>query len=158
VLDRPTIVEVTIRDYLSLGATGALSGAMLDALDAVGLRARIAQLPHGLDTPLAASGYPLSIGEVMALKLANALLVRPRVLMLSQLYDLIPADRLTDVLRRLKATNTTVLLCTGRPEDITLDGWFRLEPHRQRRFATRDALIAETRRAAQTGGDDAVPA
>ncbi|MFC3579925.1 ATP-binding cassette domain-containing protein [Sphingomonas hylomeconis] len=158
VLDRPTIVEVTIRDYLSLGATGALSGAMLDALDAVGLRARIAQLPHGLDTPLAASGYPLSIGEVMALKLANALLVRPRVLMLSQLYDLIPADRLTDVLQQLKATKTTVLLCTGRPEDITLDGWFRLEPHRQRRFATRDALIAETRRAAQTGGDDAVSA
>lgn len=156
VLDRPTIVEVTIRDYLALGAGPPPSDTMLDVLDAVGLRDRIARLPHGLDTPLAGSGFPLSISEVMALKLANALLVRPRVLMLSQLYDLVPARRLTDVLQRLKMANTTVLLCTGRPEDITLDGWFRLEPRRQRRFATRDALIADARGVAQTGGDDAV--
>jgi putative ABC transport system ATP-binding protein len=158
VLDRPTIVEVTIREYLALGATGAMSGKMLDALNAVGLRERIARLPHGLDTQLAGSGYPLSIREVMALKLANALLVQPRVLMLSQLYDLIPAQRLADVLQRLKAAETTVLLCTGRPEDIALDGWFRLEPHRQRRFATRDALIADMNDDQQRGGDDGVPA
>jgi putative ABC transport system ATP-binding protein len=157
VLDRPTIVEVTIRQYLGLGAAPPASAAMLDALDLVGLRERIGQLPQGLDTLLAGTGYPLSIGEVMALKLANALLVRPRVLMLSQLYDLIPAQYLTDVLRRLKAAETTVLLCTGRPEDIALDAWFRLEPRRQTRFATREALIAETR-AAHAGGDDVVSA
>ncbi len=154
VLDRPTIVEVTVREYLTLALAGATSGAMLEALGAVGLRDRIGTLPQGLDTPLAASGYPLSIGEVMALKLANALLVRPRVLMLSQLYDLIPTDRLAAVLRRLKAAGTTTLLCTGRPEDIALDGWFRLEPHRQRRFASRADLIADARE----GRDDAVPA
>ncbi len=148
VLDRPTIVEVTIREYLTLARADAMSGAMLDALDAVGLRNRVARLAHGLDTPLAASGYPLSIGEVMALKLANALLVRPRVLMLSQLYDLIPADRLAAALRRLKAAGTTTLLCTGRPEDITLDGWLRLEPHRQRRFPRCADLVADTYREA----------
>ena len=125
---------------------------MLEVLDAVGLRERVAQFPHGLDTPLAASGYPLAIGEVVALKLASALLVRPRVLMLSQLCDLIPAERLADVLRRLKAAGTTTLLCTGRPEDIVLDGWFRLEPHRQRRFATHAALITD----AHTESNDAV--
>ncbi len=153
VLDRPTIVEVTIREYLSLAAAaGSDPGGMLEVLDAVGLRERVAQFPHGLDTPLAASGYPLAIGEVVALKLASALLVRPRVLMLSQLCDLIPAERLADVLRRLKAAGTTTLLCTGRPEDIVLDGWFRLEPHRQRRFATHAALIDD----AHTESNDAV--
>nr|WP_249403206.1 ABC transporter transmembrane domain-containing protein [Sphingomonas sp. CFBP 8765] len=153
VLDRPTIVEVTIREYLSLAAAaGSDPGGMLEVLDAVGLRERVAQFPHGLDTPLAASGYPLAIGEVVALKLASALLVRPRVLMLSQLCDLIAAERLADVLRRLKAAGTTTLLCTGRPEDIVLDGWFRLEPHRQRRFATHAALIAD----AHTESNDAV--
>ncbi len=153
VLDRPTIVEVTIREYLLLAAAaGSDPGGMLEVLDAVGLRERVAQFPHGLDTPLAASGYPLAIGEVVALKLASALLVRPRVLMLSQLCDLIPAERLADVLRRLKAAGTTTLLCTGRPEDIVLDGWFRLEPHRQRRFATHAALITD----AHTESNDAV--
>ncbi len=148
VLDRPSIVEVTIREYLNLAAAASTSAVMLDALETVGLRDRVAGLPHGLDTPLAASGYPLSIGEVMALKLANALLVRPHVLMLSQLYDLIPTSRLTEVLRQLKAAGTTVLLCTGRPEDIALDGWFHLEPDRQRRFNSCAALVAATQQGA----------
>lgn len=148
VLDRPSIVEVTIREYLTLAAAASTSAVMLDALETVGLRDRVAGLPHGLDTPLAASGYPLSIGEVMALKLANALLVRPHVLMLSQLYDLIPTSRLAEVLRHLKAAGTTVLLCTGRPEDITLDGWFHLEPDRQRRFDSCAALVAATQQGA----------
>ena len=148
VLDRPSIVEVTIREYLTLAAAASTSTVMLDALETVGLRDRIAGLPHGLDTPLAASGYPLSIGEVMALKLANALLVRPHVLMLAQLYDLIPTSRLAEVLRQLKAAGTTVLLCTGRPEDIALDGWFHLEPDRQRRFDSCAALVAATQHGA----------
>lgn len=152
VLDRPSIVEVKIREYLSLASDDASSNAMLDALEVVGLRDRVARLPDGLDTVLAASGYPLSIGELMALKLANALLVRPHLLMLSQLYDLLPPDRLKRALLRLKEYGTTVLLSTGRPEDIELDGWFYLEPDRQRRFATRDELVAAQRQ----GTNDAV--
>ncbi len=148
VLDRPTIVEVTIREYLTLENDASVPGAVLDALTMVGLRNAIARLPLGLDTPLAASGFPLSIAEVIALKLAKALLVRPRVLMLSELFDLVPTDRLVNVLRQLKAAQTTTLLCTGRPEDISLDGWFELAPRRQRRFDTREALIAATRKEA----------
>ncbi|MBD8620679.1 ABC transporter ATP-binding protein [Sphingomonas sp. CFBP 13728] len=148
VLDRPTIVEVTIREYLTLANDASVPGAVLDALTMVGLRNAIARLPLELDTPLAASGFPLSIAEVIALKLAKALLVRPRVLMLSELFDLVPTDRLVNVLRQLKAAQTTTLLCTGRPEDIRLDGWFQLDPRRQRRFDTREALIAATRKEA----------
>ncbi len=148
VLDRPSIVEVTIREYLTLADEGSLPGTVLYALTTVGLRNTIARLPLGLDTPLAASGFPLSIAEVIALKLAKALLVRPRVLMLSQLFDLVPADRLADVLRQLKAAQTTTLLCTGRPEDISLDGWFQLDLRRQGRFDTREALIAAMRKEA----------
>ena len=154
VLDRPTIVEVTIREYLTPTDDGAVPGAVLDALTLVGLRDTIARLPLGLDTPLAASGFPLSVAEVIALKLAKALIVRPRVLMLSQLFDLIPTDRLVPALRQLKAAQTTTLLCTGRPEDISLDGWFNLSPHQQRRFDTREALIAAARKEA----DDALHA
>lgn len=146
VLDRPSIVEVTIREYLTLANDGSVPTAVLDALTMVGLRDTIARLPLGLDTPLAASGFPLSIAEVIALKLAKALLVRPRVLVLSQLFDLVPADRLANALRTLKGAQTTVLLCTGRPEDISLDGWFQLDLRRQRRFDTCDALIAAMRK------------
>src|SRR5204862_5314836 len=56
VLDRPTIVEISIRDYLGLAGAGIPAGKVLDALALVGLDARIGQLPEGMDTPLAASG------------------------------------------------------------------------------------------------------
>jgi putative ABC transport system ATP-binding protein len=142
VLDRPTIVTVTIREFLKLSTPEASASAMMEALDVVGLSERIATLPAGLDTPLASSGWPLSIGEVMELKLASALLGRPRVLVLSQLYDLMPTERLTNALRRLRESQTTVLLCTGRPEAIALDGWFWLGRDGQQRFAALEELQA----------------
>lgn len=134
VLDRSTIVEVTIREYLRLAAGEALDGAM-DALATVGLERRLASLPLGLDTPLGSSGYPLSVGETMALKLTNALLVRPKLLLMGQLFDLVPPGRLAAALELLKAHGTTVILCTGRPEDLALDGFLYLGLTEQRRFA-----------------------
>ncbi len=141
VLDRPTIVEVTIREYLSLAAPGANSTAALDMLDQVGLADRVASLPEGLDTRLASSGWPLSIAELMELKLANALLSRPRVLVLSQLFDLMPTDRLARSLRALKEDGTTVLLFTGRPGPIVLDDWMLMRRDRQVRYPDAAALV-----------------
>lgn len=139
VLDRSTIVQVTIREYLGLAA-GNGAEVMMEALALVGLERRLASLPHGLDTPLGSSGFPLSVGETMALKLANALLVRPKLLLLGQLFDLLPPDHLAAALRLLKAHGTTVLLCTGRPEDLQLDGFLYLGLTEQRRFNTLDDL------------------
>lgn len=130
VLDRPTIVEMTLREYLGLSAPGQ-SEAMLEALDLVGLDRRVAALPQGLDTRLSSSGYPLSVGETMALKLAGALLARPRVLMLSPLFDMVPPDRLDRVLDLLQAHGTTTLQFTARPEGLRRDAWLGIEQRRQ---------------------------
>jgi putative ABC transport system ATP-binding protein len=154
VLDRPTIAEVTIREYLAMAASQVSAAQMLDALAMVGLQERIAQLPKGLDTQLAATGHPLSLGSMMALRLANALLVAPRLLVLGQLYDLLPSRTLATVLSLLKQRGTTTLLFTGRPEDMALDGWFHLGLSEQRRFASLDELQAYL---AQRGEANALP-
>ena len=142
VLDRPTIVEVTMREYLALASPDATAATMLDALDAVGLGGRVGALPAGLDTPLASSGWPLTVGEVMELKLANALLARPRVLLLSPFFDVMPPERLSDALARLVPAGTTVLLCTARPGPVALDGWLWLGRDEQHRFASQAELDA----------------
>ena len=142
VLDRPTIVEVTIREYLNLAVSGATSASILDAIDAVGLGDRIAMLPDGLDTPLASSGWPLTVGEVMELKLANALLACPKVLVLAPVFDVMPPAQLFGVLERFKAVGTTVLLCTSRPGAFALDGWLWLGRKEQLRFASAAELQA----------------
>lgn len=140
VLDRPTIVEVTIREYLSLAAPGTGSDAMLDVLEQVDLADRVSRLPGGLDTPLASSGWPLSIGEIMELKLANALLSRPRVLVLSSLFDLMQPAKLVRALATLRDAGTTVILFTAEPGNIELDGWMLMDGVAQRRFPSITAL------------------
>ena len=142
VLDRPTIVEVTIREYLNLAISDLTPASILDAVDAVGLSERIASLPEGLDTPLASSGWPLTVGEVMELKLANALLACPKVLVLAPVFDVMPPAQLYGVLERLKAAGTTVLLCTARPGSFALDGWLWLGRQEQIRFASAAELQA----------------
>jgi putative ABC transport system ATP-binding protein len=136
VLDRPTIVEMTIREYLSLARPGVSAGTMLDALEMVDLGGRIASLPNGLDTQLASSGSPLTIPEVMELKLASALLSRPRVLVLSPLFDVMRVERLRRALAALAESETTVLLFTGRPGAIALNGWFWMGKRQQRRLTS----------------------
>ncbi|WP_298193854.1 ABC transporter ATP-binding protein [Novosphingobium sp.] len=145
VLDRPTIVEVTIREYLNLAISDATSESILDAIDAVGLSERIASLPEGLDTPLASSGWPLTVGEVMELKLANALLACPKVLVLAPVFDVMPPAQLFGVLERLKAAGTTVLQCTARPGAFSLDGWLWLGRQQQIRFASAAELAAHVK-------------
>lgn len=141
VLNRPTIVDITIREYLNLAAGGGAEGSrIMRTLDIVGLAARISSLPDGLDTQLASSGSPLSIVEVMQLKLAMALLSVPKVLLLSQLYDMMPTEPLLATLRILREHGTTVLLFTGRPEAVNLDCYYALGRRGQHRFADQAEL------------------
>lgn len=151
VLDRPTFVEMPIRDYLSL-ASGGESAPMMDALDLVGLDQRVGTLPQGLDTIVSTSGWPLSTGELMALKLAAALLARPRVLVLSPLYDMLPAERVAAVLGALRPAGTTVLQFTRRPEGLARDGHLWIGSHVQRRFADEAGLIARACAEGRPGG------
>lgn len=139
VLDRPTIVDLSLRDYLSL-ASGDRHDEMIAALDMVGLADRVGQLPQGMDTMLSPLGWPLAVGETMALKLAGALLARPKVLVLSPLYDLLPPTRLDKVLQDLRQTGTSVLQFTGRPEGLERDGWLWLGNRQQIRAGQLDDI------------------
>jgi putative ABC transport system ATP-binding protein len=89
----------------------------------------------------------------MALKLAAALLARPKVLVLSPLYDLLPTERVDAVLTGLRGA-TTVLQFSRRPQGLSRDGALWLGAREQRRCADVDELVA----IAREGGSDALPA
>ena len=150
VLDRPSIVEMTIREYLALSCPDTAPQRMLSALETVGLAGTIATLEKGLDTPLASTGYPLSAVELQQLKLANALLERPRILVLSRLFDLLEPEPIERAVAELRAqAYTTVIYFSGRRIDLGFDRFLYLEAHQQRSFATFDEFAAATGIAAQ---------
>jgi putative ABC transport system ATP-binding protein len=135
VLDRPSFVPMTIRQYLSLSCPTGESWRMLDALKAVGLAEVLPGLEQGLDTKIAATGYPLSTVELLKLKLASAILARPRVLVLTRLFDLIEADDLASALAAMREQAfTTVIYFSSREAALGCDRFLHMEARQQRWF------------------------
>lgn len=137
VLDRPNIVETTIEEYLDLSNASGNRADVVAALKLVGLFDRAAMLPEGLQTPLSTTGWPLSLPKTMQLKLAGALLSKPRILVLSPLLDMVSLHRMQAVFRHLATSRTTVIYFTNRPEDVTLDGFLWLGREEQRIITSR---------------------
>jgi putative ABC transport system ATP-binding protein len=155
-LDRPTVIAMTIREFLQLAGENVTSAQVLDAVRIVGLDAVVSRFEKGLDTPINLTGWPLSITETMLLKLAAAILAEPRVLILNQLYDLVPEDVMIRVLAHLRADkSSTVVYFTRRQRDIGCDTYMYLDHHRQHvssNFETFNAVVYEPRKAPPPGG------
>lgn len=156
VLDRPSIVEMTIREYLALSCPDTAQQRMIGALETVGLADMISTLDKGLDTPLAATGYPLSAVELQQLKLANALLERPRILVLSRLFDLIDPEPIARAVTELRQqAYSTVIYFSNRRIDLGFDRFLYLEAHQQRYFDNFETFCAAMNRpAAFTGASN----
>jgi putative ABC transport system ATP-binding protein len=141
VLDRPNAVESTIREYLSFSSRDDAAEESLDALQVVGLEPVIGRLAQGLDTRIAATGWPLSMVETMQLKLAAAIIARPRVLVLSKIFDVMEEGYLLASLDRLQqAADTTVICFSNRHSDLRFDRFLFLGPDRQTVFDSYDEL------------------
>lgn len=135
VLERPSFVGMTIREYLGLSCPNTAGKRMMGAIEAVGLIDTVSSLSEGLDTPIAFTGWPLSAVELQQLKLANALLEQPRVLVLSRLFDLIDEENLATAIRELRNQSyTTVIYFSGRRIDVGFDGFLRLGARKQTFF------------------------
>ena len=154
VLDRPSIVEMTIREYLALSCPDTAPQRMIGALETVGLTGMISTLDKGLDTPLASTGYPLSAVELQQLKLANALLERPRILVLSRLFDLLDPEPIARAVTELRSqAYTTVIYFSNRRIDLGFDRFLYLEAHQQRLFNTFEEFSAAKNLAAPAPGN-----
>lgn len=145
-LDRPTIVQMTIREYLRLACEDADPEQSLEAIRAAGLGPIVGQLPDGLDTQLASTGWPLSVAETMQMKLAGALLARPRLLILNQLYDTVPEGALRGALDFLsRRAQTTVIYFSNRSRNPCFSNFLFLDHQRQVFMRDFDGLQAIAR-------------
>lgn len=135
VLERPSFVGMTVREYLRLAIDDKDSARMIAALETVGLMPSISSLEDGLDTQIASTGWPLSQVELQQLKLANALLQKPRVLVLDRLFDLIDEDHLAAAIAEIRANQTTTVIhFSNRRIDLGFDRFLYLEAQQQRYF------------------------
>jgi ATP-binding cassette, subfamily B, bacterial len=113
------LFAASIRDNLTFfrrhdpQATSLPDEALLDALEAVGLRQWVEALPAGLDTRLDAGGGGLSAGEAQLLALARVFLRDPQLVVLdeaSSRLDPLTEQRLERAIDRLLAGRTGLII------------------------------------------------
>lgn len=132
IVDRASMIEMPIREYLRLSSEDASPARILRVLKAVGLEPTIAELDDGLDTVIANTGWPLSVTEVVQLKIAAALLANPKIILLNQLADVIGDDCFRTILNTMhEIPDLTVICFTNRSRDLGFDRFLRLENDQQ---------------------------
>lgn len=132
ILDRPTLIEGTIRDFLKASHDDSNPSALLAAMRLTGLDTVVKYLPEGLDTHLSATGAPLSLVEVLKLKLAAAVLSKPSILVLNQLFDMIPASTLQNVIEALNIEdNITIIYFSNRDSALGFKKFMHLDADKQ---------------------------
>jgi len=113
------LFHASILDNLRLGAPQVPLTTLRVALSLVDLGDTIAALPAGLDTPLLATGAPLSGAQARRLVLARALAAQPRLLLLDGALDglTLPPDKHEALLEHIFAADApwTVLLVSDDP-------------------------------------------
>lgn len=125
-VDRSLIVECTIQDYLRMSAPQATIAQMNQALIMVGLDRVIGNLPDGIETRMTPLGTPLLPAELLLLKLAAAIIAKPKVVILNQHFDAIPHEERMRLLEVIADLPFTVLYFTTHPEDSCFDGVIEL--------------------------------
>ena len=113
------LFHASILDNLRLAAPQVPLATLRVALSLVDLGDAIAALPAGLDTPLLATGAPLSGAQARRLVLARALAAQPRLLLLDGVLDglMLPPDKHEALLEHIFAADApwTVLLVSDDP-------------------------------------------
>ncbi|WP_394222802.1 ABC transporter transmembrane domain-containing protein [Alteromonas gracilis] len=129
ILDRSLIIEVEIERYLKLAQPQATISDIRTALEVVEMAKVIEALPEGLQTKVSVLGAPLLPLEFLLLKLAAAIISKPKLLILNQHFDAIPLDLRERLLRRLSKYDFTVIYFTNMPLTGCLDGVLHLQDH-----------------------------
>ena len=122
ILDRSLIIEVPVERYLKLAHPQATIADIRAALEEVEMTKVIDGLPEGLQTKVSVLGAPLQPLEFLLLKLAAAIIGKPKLLILNQHFDAIPVELRARLLRRLSKHDFTVMYFTNMPLPDCFEG------------------------------------
>ncbi len=113
-LGQPLIIEGTVRENLCLRTPGATDESLREAIDLACFGPVLRGLPCGLASTLEADGRNLSGGERQRFGIAQAVLGRPRLLLLDEATCYLDLGAEAEVLAKLATLEATVVSVAHR--------------------------------------------
>jgi putative ABC transport system ATP-binding protein len=110
IIDDSNIFSCTIREFLLLDDQNFDHELLQMILDLVGLDKFISNYSQELNTAIIGTGYPLSSVEIVLLKLARALILTPKILIITEIIDLIPPEIRSRVIHYIISKKEITLL------------------------------------------------
>ncbi len=120
VIDDSPLIEGTVGEYLSLGSKGISKPEIVDVLKILDLEKVILRdNEEGLNLRVIPSGWPFSETEKLLLKTARILLLKPEIIIITEIFDILAPEVRAKLLRYLaKDHSSSVLYFTSRNESL----------------------------------------
>lgn len=147
VIDLPAFFDGTIMENLTLGKPEITRSQVINALEIVDMTSITDVFEEGLQTQILPSGYPLWPAQHFCLELARAILLEPKILVLTELFDLVDAKRREKIIKHFLKLNTTVIVFSHREdcEDMDFDHFVSLTPESIKAYKNHDELVKALR-------------
>ncbi len=110
IISDSTIFSCTMKEFLLLDKPNFDHELLQMILDLVGLDKIIPHYPEELNTKIISTGYPLSSVEIILLKLARCLILKPKILILTEIIDLISPEIFARVIGYITSKKEITLL------------------------------------------------
>lgn len=137
----------TVRENLvGLGGESVFTETQIqDALLRTGLFENVESLPEKLDTKIRPNGFPFTKSQLLAIQLARALLLKPRILFITPDYEQISSYKRKLIYKELLSTNSkwTLLFFTQRYYKGDFDRMIMLERSNLKELPTDNDLLKE---------------
>lgn len=134
-----------LENLIGLGQRHYTSTEIDDVLCRVGLNENINKLPKGLDTEIKPNGFPLSKSQLLALQVARALLLKPRIILVTPDFEQISTFKRKLVYKELldKKNEWTLLFFTQRFYKGDFDRYTMLERSQMKELDGSSELLKE---------------
>jgi ABC-type bacteriocin/lantibiotic exporter with double-glycine peptidase domain len=109
-------IHGSIRDNIRFCRKSISDRHIAEALEFVGLRSAITEMPIRLDTIVGEGLTDISAGQRQRILLARAICGQPRLLLIDEATNSLDVKAESDIMVKLRGLGITVIICAHRPD------------------------------------------